>query len=173
MKAGVRWTPCETQKTAVSKREQNEYALHWLFKPFECDGLISGAGDGTRTRDSLLGKQVAAVPGALPWDGQKGGPLFANEQEGWMTHYVSVPDSPLNRLELVEDREPSYLSRCYELCERIRGLVTRYAACCPVSHLRWWGILANAPVWFLFCHRKRLLHEEHKGKSQPWTGSSF
>ena len=55
--AGVRWTPCETQKTAVSKKEHNILVMHWLFKPFECDGRRNGAGDGTRTRDSLLGKQ--------------------------------------------------------------------------------------------------------------------
>ena len=36
-------------------------ATNWLKKGLQRDGLQRGAGDGARTRDSLLGRQVVAL----------------------------------------------------------------------------------------------------------------
>ena len=51
---------CEIQKTAVLTDHHCSLTLKLLVRPFEGDGSYGGAGDGTRTRDSLLGRQVAA-----------------------------------------------------------------------------------------------------------------
>ena len=48
---------CDRQKTAVSTDHHCSLVLKLLVKPFEGDGSYGGAGDGTRTRDSLLGRQ--------------------------------------------------------------------------------------------------------------------
>ncbi len=57
MKAGVRWTHSDREKTAVSKYSHRLPVIKQPVKPSESDGVRSGAGDGTRTRDSLLGRQ--------------------------------------------------------------------------------------------------------------------
>ena len=49
---------CNTHKTAVSTDHHCPLVLKLLVKPLEGDGSYSGAGDGARTRDSLLGRQV-------------------------------------------------------------------------------------------------------------------
>jgi hypothetical protein len=46
-----------TKKTAVSICHHCSLPVKRLVKHFESDGVRSGAGDGTRTRDSLLGRQ--------------------------------------------------------------------------------------------------------------------
>ncbi len=57
---------CDRQKTAVSIDHHCSLVLKLLVKPFEGDGLGKGAGDGARTRDTLLGRQgVAKSP--LVW----------------------------------------------------------------------------------------------------------
>src|SRR5712692_4156430 len=48
------------KKTAVSIGHHCSLAIKRPVKLFESDGLRSGAGDGARTRDSLLGRQVGA-----------------------------------------------------------------------------------------------------------------
>jgi hypothetical protein len=48
------------KKTAISSDHHCPLPIKWLVKDFEKGGSESGAGDGTRTRDSLLGRQVAA-----------------------------------------------------------------------------------------------------------------
>src|SRR5712692_3969361 len=45
------------KKTAVSIGHHCSLAIKRPVKLFESDGLRSGAGDGARTRDSLLGRQ--------------------------------------------------------------------------------------------------------------------
>ena len=45
------------KKTAVSTAHHCSLVLKRLVKHFEDDGSMLGAGDGARTRDSLLGKQ--------------------------------------------------------------------------------------------------------------------
>jgi hypothetical protein len=51
---------CEIQKTAVSICHHCPLPFKWPVKHFESDGFDKRAGDGTRTRDSLLGRQVVA-----------------------------------------------------------------------------------------------------------------
>ena len=45
------------KKNAVSKRSHSLLVVHWPVKRPENDGLRRRAGDGARTRDSLLGRQ--------------------------------------------------------------------------------------------------------------------
>jgi hypothetical protein len=45
------------KKTAVSPAHHCSLPVMRPVKHFESDGLIRRAGDGTRTRDSLLGRQ--------------------------------------------------------------------------------------------------------------------
>ena len=49
------------KKTAVSIDHHCSLVLKLLVKPFEGDGFLLGAGDGARTRDSLLGRQGVTV----------------------------------------------------------------------------------------------------------------
>nr|BBH92104.1 hypothetical protein KTA_03030 [Thermogemmatispora argillosa] len=47
-----------TTETIVAQCPHGAPRLEWLVKRMENNGLTEGAGDGTRTRDSLLGRQV-------------------------------------------------------------------------------------------------------------------
>jgi len=49
---------CDRQKTAVSSGYHCSLVLKRLVKHFESDGSKRRAGDGARTRDSLLGRQA-------------------------------------------------------------------------------------------------------------------
>ena len=44
-------------KTAFSDPHHSVFVINWLVKLFERDGSYKKAGDGIRTRDSLLGRQ--------------------------------------------------------------------------------------------------------------------
>ena len=48
------------KKTAVSLCHHCSLPIKRPVKDFESDGLRRGAGDGARTRDSLLGRQAVA-----------------------------------------------------------------------------------------------------------------
>src|SRR5258708_6232587 len=49
------------EKTAFSIGHHCSLPIKRLVKHFESDGLGSGAGDGARTRDSLLGRQAVTL----------------------------------------------------------------------------------------------------------------
>jgi hypothetical protein len=57
------------KKTAVSPVHHCSLAIKRLVKHFESDGFGRGAGDGARTRDSLLGRQVVTYL-SLAWHNQ-------------------------------------------------------------------------------------------------------
>jgi hypothetical protein len=49
------------KKTAVSNCHHCSLPIKRPVKHFESDGVRRRAGDGTRTRDSLLGRQIVAA----------------------------------------------------------------------------------------------------------------